>query len=158
VPHGAGGSRRGVVLVAVLALLMLAGALIAGAFAAARASARATRSSRAALVAHAAARRTLVRAVASWSGREDSMNVGAFDAREGREPASDPLDAADTRVRVHRLSPTLFLLSADASVPSSGAPIARRRARALLERAPTIDSTLVSRVRPIARWASGHQY
>jgi hypothetical protein len=151
-------ARRGVVLVAVLALLTLAGALIAGAFAAARASARATRSSRAAIVAHAAARRALVRTVAAWSGREDSMNIGAFDVRERRESASVSLDAADTRLRVHRLSPTLFLLSAEASVPSSSAPIARRRAQALLERAPTIDSTVVSRVRPIARWASGHQY
>ena len=151
-------ARRGVVLIAVLALLALAGALIAGAYAAARASARATRSSRAAIVAHAAARRALVRTVASWSGQEDSMNVGAFDVRERRESVSVSLDAAETRVRLHRLSPTLILLSADASVPSSSAPIARRRAQVLLERVPTIDSTVVSRVRPLARWATGHQY
>ena len=157
-PHGGSEARRGVVLVAVLALLTLAGALIAGAYAAARASARATRSSRAAIVAHAAARRALVRTVASWSGREDSMNVGAFDVRERRESASVSLDAAETRVRLHRLSSRLFLLSADASVPTSSAPMAHRRAQVLLERAPAIDSTMVSRARPIARWATGHQY
>lgn len=150
--------RRGVVLVAALALLSLGGALIAGAFAAARASARATRSTRAAVVAHAAARRALVRTVASWSGRDDSLNLGASDVRAWRDSATVALDASDVRVRVHRLSLTLFLLSTEASVPSSAAPIARRRARILLERVPTIDSTAVSRVRPIARWASGHQY
>ena len=141
-----------------LALLTLGAALVAGAFAAARASARATRSTRAAIVAHASARRALVRGVASWSARDDSMNLGAFDVRAWRESASVTVDSADVRLRVHRLSPTLFLLTADASVPSSSAPIARRRAHALLERAPTIDSTTVSRVRPIARWASGDLY
>ena len=111
-------TRRGVALVAVLGLLTLAGALIAGAYAAARASARATRSTRAAIVAHAAARRALVRTVTSWNGRDDSMNVGAFDVRMWRESTSAPLDAAEGRLRVHRLSATLFLLRADASVPS----------------------------------------
>ena len=145
-------------LVAVLALLMLGAALIAGAFAAARASARATRSTRAAIVAHAAARRALVRGVTSWRASDDSLNLGAFDVRAWRESASVRLDSADTRLRVQRLSSTLYLLTADATVPSSSAPIARRRVHALLERAPTIDSATVSRVRPIARWASGDLY
>jgi len=151
-------ARRGVALVAVLALLTLGAALIAGPFAAARASARATRSTRAAIVAHAAARRALVRTVTSWSGRDDSMNIGASDVRAWRESASAALDSADTRVRVQRLSSTLVLVTAEANVPSSSAPIARRRMRVVLERAPTIDSTTVSRVRPIARWASGDLY
>lgn len=150
--------RRGVVLVAVLALLTLSAALIAGAFAAARASARATRSTRAAIVAHAAARRALVRAAAAWTGSDDSLNIGAFDVRASRESASVALDSADTRLRVHRLSPSLVLLTAEASVPSRGAPIARRRVHVLLERVPTTDSTAVSRVRPITRWASGDLY
>jgi type II secretory pathway component PulK len=150
--------RRGVVLVAVLALLTLSGALIAGAFAAARGSARATRSTRAAIVAHAAARRALVLAVSSWSGAQDSMNVGAVVVRAWRDSASVSLDVADVRLQVQRVSPSLFLVAADASVPSSNMPIARRRAHALLERAPTIDSTTVSRVRAIARWASGHRF
>ena len=145
-------------LVGVLALLTLCAALIAGAFAAARASARATRSTRAAIVAHAAARRALVRTVTSWSARDDSMNIGAFDVRAWRESASVSLDSADTRLRVHRVSATLFLLTAEASVPSSSVPLARRRVHALLEREPTIDSAVVSRVRPIARWASGDLY
>jgi type II secretory pathway component PulK len=151
-------TRRGVVLVSVLALLTLGAALIAGAFAAARASARATRSTRAAIVAHAAARRALVRTVTSWRGSDDSMNIGAFDVRTSRESASVALDSADTRLRVHRLSSTLFLVTAEASVPASSAPLARRRVHVVLERVPTIDSTVVSRVRPIARWASGDLY
>ena len=145
-------------LVAVLALLTLSAALIAGAFAAARASARATRSTRAAIVAHAAARRALVRAAAAWTGSDDSLNIGAFDVRASRESASVALESADTRLRVHRLSPSLVLLTAEANVPSRGAPIARRRVHVLLERVPTTDSTAVSRVRPITRWASGDLY
>ena len=129
--------RRGVVLVAVLALLTLGAALLAGAFAAARASARATRSTRAAIVAHASARRALVEGVSSWSGREDSLNVGASAVRTWRESASVRLDSAETRLRVHRLSATLYLVTTDASVPSSSASIARRRARARAARART---------------------
>lgn len=150
--------RRGVVLVAVIALLTLGAALVAGAFAAARASARAARSTRATLVAHAAARRALVRVVTSWSAADDSLNLGASAVRAWRDSASAAIDSADTRVRIHRLSSTLYLVTAEASVPSAAAPIARRRARVLLERAGTIDTTLVSRPRAIARWASGDLY
>jgi hypothetical protein len=61
-------------------------------------------------------------------------------------------------VRVHRLSSTLWVVAAEARVPSSRTPLARRRARVLLERAPTIDSTIVQPIRPIARWASADLY
>ena len=148
-------ARRGVVLVAVVALLTLAAALVAGAFAAARASARATRSTRATIVAHAAARRALVRAVSAWSGADDSMNVGASRVRSWDDLASTALDSADALVRVHRLSVDLYVVTAEATVPSTVAPLARRRARVLLERVPTIDTSIVSRPRAIARWASG---
>jgi hypothetical protein len=96
--------------------------------------------------------------VASWSPADDSMNLGAYDVRAWRDSASAAADAADTRVRVYRVSSTLYLVTAEASVPSAAAPIARRRARVLLERAPTIDTTIVSRPRAIARWASGDLY
>ena len=150
--------RRGVVLVAVLGLLALGAALIAGAFAAARQSARASRSARAAIVAQAAARRGLARAMTSWSATEDSLGIGAYSARSYPESALVALDSADVRVRVHRLSSTLYVVAAEARVPSTGAPIARRRARVLLERPPTIDSTVVQPIRPIARWASADLY
>lgn len=150
--------RRGVVLVAVLALLALGAALIGGAFAAARGAGRATRSSRAGIVAHAAARRALARTLASWTAADDSLGVGAFVTRTFAETAAVALDAADTRVRVQRLSSTLFVVAAEASVPSASVAIARRRVRILLERAPTIDSTIVSPLRPLARWSSADLY
>jgi hypothetical protein len=59
---------------------------------------------------------------------------------------------------VHRLSSALYVVAAEARVPSIGAPLARRRVRVLLERAPTIDSTVVQPIRPIARWASAELY
>jgi hypothetical protein len=150
--------RRGVVLVAVLALLALGAALVAGAFAAARGASRATQSARAAIVAHAAARRALARTVASWSAADDSLALGAYDTRAWRDSGDAALDAADTRVRVQRLSTTLFVVATEVSVPSARAPIARRRMRVLLERAPTIDSTVVQPLRAISRWASADLY
>lgn len=151
-------ARRGVVLVGVIALVALCAALVAGAYAAARASARATRSTRATVVAHAAARRALVRAVSAWRPADDSLNLGASDVRAWRDTASAALNSADVRVRIHRLSSALYVVAAEANVPAAGAPIARRRARVLLERAPTIDTAVVSRPRAIARWASGDLY
>ena len=150
--------RRGVVLVAVIALLALGAALIAGAFAAARGSARSTRSARAAIVAHAAVRRALARTLSSWSAADDSLGIGGFTTRAIAESAAVTVDSADVRVRVHRLSASLYVVAADASVPAARAPLARRRVRVLLERAPTIDSTIVQPLRPIARWASADLY
>ena len=145
-------------LVAVLAALALGAALIAGAFAAARGAARATRSARAASVAHAAARRALARTMSTWSAADDSLGIGGFRTRAFSESAAIALDSADVRVRVHRLSALLYVVAAEASVPSARVPIARRRMRVLLERAPTIDSTIVQPIRPIARWASADLY
>lgn len=145
-------------LVAVLGLLALGAALVAGAFAAARDSARATRSARAAIVAQAAARRALARTLTSWTPRDDSLGIGGFTTRTFAESAAAALDSADVRVRVHRLSALLYAVAAEASVPSARAPVARRRARVLLERAPTIDTTVVQPLRPITRWANAELY
>ena len=145
-------------LVAVLALLALGAALIAGAFAAARGSARATRSARAAVVAHAVARRALARTLSSWSAADDSLGIGAFVTRTVSESAAVAADSADIRVRVHRLSVSMYVVAAEASVPSARAPIARRRVRVLLQRAPTIDTASVQPPRPITRWASADLY
>jgi hypothetical protein len=146
------------VLVAVLALLALGAALIAGAFAAARGSARGARSARAAIVAQAVARRALARTLTSWSAADDSLGIGGFSTRAYAESAAVALDSSEVRVRVHRLSSTLWVVAAEARVPASRTPLARRRARVLLERAPTIDSTIVQPIRPIARWASADLY
>jgi hypothetical protein len=146
------------VLVAVLALLALGAALIAGAFGAARGSARGARSARAVFVAKAAARRAVARTITSWSATDDSLGIGAFSVRAYAESAAVPLDSADVRVRVHRLSTTLYVVAAEVRVPYAGTQLARRRARVLLERAPTIDSTIVQPIRPIARWAGAELY
>jgi hypothetical protein len=147
-----------VVLVAVIALLALGAALIAGAFAAARGSARATRSARAAMVAHAVARRALARTLSAWSAVDDSLPIGGFVIRAVSESAAVAVDSADIRVRVHRLSASLYVVAAEATVPSTRAPIARRRVRVLLQRAPTIDTAIVQPPRPIMRWASADLY
>ena len=141
-----------------LALLALGAALIAGAFAAARGSARAARTARAAVVAHAVARRALARAVSTWSAADDSLRIGAFVLRAYSESAAVAVDSADVRVRVHRLSASLYVVAAEASVPSARAPIARRRVRVLLQRAPTIDTAVVQPPRTITRWASADLY
>lgn len=150
--------RRGVALVAVLALLTLSGALIAGAYAVARASARATRTARAEVLAQAAARRAIARAVGGWSITEDSLNIGAFADRAWTDTATVALDAAESRLRVQRLAPSLFLVAVDASVPSARAPIAQRRMRVLLERPVSLDTSVVPPPRPIARWATADLY
>jgi hypothetical protein len=152
------GDRRGVVLVAVLALLTLGGALIAGAYAAARASSRATRTARAELVAQAAARRAIARSVAGWSAADDSLAVGAFADRAWSDTATVALDAAESLLRVQRLAPSLFLVAVDVSVPSRRSPIAQRRMRVLLERPASLDTSIVPLPRPIARWASADLY
>lgn len=150
--------RRGVVLVAVIALLVLSGALIAGAFAAARGTARATRSARAGIIAQAAARRAIARTLSVWSTADDSLRIGAFAARALAESSVVAIDSADVRVRVQRLSELLYVVAAEVSVPSARSPLARRRMRVLIERAPTIDTTTVQPLRPIARWASADLY
>lgn len=143
---------------AVIALLALGAALIAGAFAAAQGATRATRSTRAAVVAHAVARRALARTMSGWTAADDSLGIGGFTTRTLTESASVAADSADIRVRVHRLSASLYLVAAEVNVPSARAPLARRRMRVLLERAPTIDTTVVQPPRPIARWAVADLY
>jgi hypothetical protein len=150
--------RRGVVLVAVLALLALGTALIAGAFAAARGTARASRSARAAIVAHAAAHRALARTLSSWRAADDSLGIGGFTTRALSESAAVALDSASVLVRVHRLSASLYVVAAEASVPAVRTALARRRVRVLLERAPTIDTTKVQPLRPITRWPTADLY
>ena len=146
-------------LVTTLAMLALAGALLAGAFAQATASTRAARSARASIVASALARRALGSALAQWSAAEDSLVIGAAMQRALPESAAVPLDAADTRLRVQRLSSSWYVVAAEVSVPSASAPLARRRVRLLVARSAPIDSTLPKQVpRPLSQWAFGDLY
>jgi hypothetical protein len=86
------------------------------------------------------------------------LPIGAFTLRTSPESAAIALDSAAIRVRVHRLSASLYLVAAEASVPAARVPLARRRVRVLLERAPTIDTASVQPLRPISRWPSADLY
>lgn len=151
-------ARRGIALVTVLGMLALAAALIAGAFATATAARRASRTARASIMAREAARRALGRAVAGWRPVDDSLPVGAFVLRTSPESTAIALDSADVRLRIQRLSLTSFVISADVVVPASGAALARRRMRVLLERPPSSDSTTLLAPRPLVRWAIADLY
>jgi hypothetical protein len=150
--------RRGIALVTILALLALSSALLAGSFASATASARAARSSRAALVASAATRRALGRVLQGWSSAEDALPVGASIERDASEPSEVPRDAAETRVRIQRLSATLFVVASDVFVPSRVTPLARRRMRLIVRRSAAADSTLVRPPGAIVRWSLGELF
>jgi hypothetical protein len=151
-------ARRGIALVSVLGMLALAAALIAGAFATATAASRATRTTRAAIVARESARRALGRAVAGWQATDDSLPIGAFVLRTSPESSGVALDSANTRIRVHRLSLTRFVIAVDVTVPAVGPTLARRRMRVLLERPPSPDSTTLLAPRPLVRWPVAELY
>jgi len=151
-------ARRGIALVSVLAMLALAAALIAGAFATATAALRASRSTRASIMARESARRALGRAVAGWRPVDDSLPIGAFVLRTSRESTATALDSVDVRLRIQRLSLTSFVISADAVVPASGPALARRRMRVLLERPPSPDSASILAPRPPVRWPIADLY
>ena len=132
--------RRGVALVAALALLALASALVLGTFGAGRAMSRATATARAAVRADAGARRALAHVVAGWEGSLDSLAVGAVVARSLPEEGegAPPLTVSAT---VRRLYDAVFLVVVDARVTNGSALIARRRYRWLVERSATSDSS-----------------
>jgi len=151
-------ARHGIALVSVLGMLALAAALIAGAFATATAASRASRTTRAAIVARESARRALGRAIAGWQAMDDSLPIGGFTLRTSPESTVVPLDSANTRLRVQRLSLTRFVISVDVVVPAVGPALARRRMRVLLERPPSPDSTTLLAPRPLVRWPVAELY
>jgi hypothetical protein len=139
-------------------MLALAAALLAGSFVAATSTVRATRGVRAGVVAEAVSRRALARGVAGWRAADDSLAVGASSVRSYAESAAVALDSANVRLRVQRIATARFVVSVDVEVPATGALLARRRMRVLLERPPSPDSTVVLAPRPIARWAVAELY
>src|SRR5207245_2412392 len=68
--------RRGIALLTTLAILSLAAALLAGGFVSATATTRATRSTRAGIVAEQTARRALGESIIAWSRVEDTLPIG----------------------------------------------------------------------------------
>lgn len=154
--------RDGVALVAALAILALSSALLAGAFAAARAMTRAARSARALARAEAGAQRALGDVLLGWNEALDGLPVGAY-----LEPAG-PVESADTaevmprlvsRRRVTRLTERLYVVSVDVRVLDGELPVAWRRARLVLERPVRADSTVPpTRPVPISRWSFAELY
>jgi len=142
-------------LVATLAILALAAALLAGAFATASASARATRSLRASLVADALVRRVLASALVQWSGAEEALLIGGTLIRAVPDSITAPVDAADARIVVMRLSAKLHVIAADVTVPAIGTPLARRRARVIVTQHIPIDTTRIQSPTIISRWGVG---
>jgi len=109
-------------------------------------------------VARERARRALGRAVGGWQPMDDSLPIGAFTLRTSPESTVVPLDSANTRLRVQRLSLTRFVISVDVVVPAVGPTLARRRMRVLLERPPSPDSTTVLPPRPLMQWSVAELY
>ena len=134
------------------------GVALAGSFASATAALRASRTARASIMAREGARRALGRAVANWMPVDDSLPIGAFALRTSPESTAATLDSADARLRVQRLSLTLYVVSVDVVVPATGPTLARRRMRVLLERPPSPDSTTLLAPRPLMRWSVAELY
>jgi hypothetical protein len=152
-----GNERKGVALVAALALLALAAALLTGAFTSATAMARTARSARATVRAEATARRAAAELVSTWDGEADALAIGAhlerglfMDEEEFR---------MTVRARVQRLAARLFVIIVDVRVGEGVTPLAHRRLRLVVERHATTDTLDSPRPpRPIARWSFSDLY
>ncbi|MDB4881967.1 MAG: hypothetical protein JWL95_733 [Gemmatimonadetes bacterium] len=79
-------------------------------------------------------------------------------ASDPADASADAADAADARVRIQRISASLYVIAADVSVPATGTPLARRRMRLLVQRSSMVDSTLIRAPRAIARWPIGELF
>lgn len=144
--------RRGVALVTALALLTFAAALLAGSFASSASLVHAERSARAAAYAETMARRAAAEGLTAWVDDGDSL---AVHASSDREPSvSSSFGRTVARVRIHRISASLYTITVDVRVGAGAIPIAHRRARLVVERSPPSDSAgAPGPLRPIARWS-----
>ena len=146
-------ARRGIVLVAAIALLALAAALLAGSAIASDGLRRATRGLVAAARVESEGRRALGDVLVRWDGAADSLPLGG--SLERPLPASvaaGPMVVA--RARVTRLTPSVFAASVTVQVSSGTSLLAYRRVRLLLERSSRSDSaSAAGPPTPIARWS-----
>jgi type II secretory pathway pseudopilin PulG len=149
--------RRGVALVTALALLAFAAALLAGSFASATALAQAQRSARASAEAEALGRRAVAEVLAAWPANNDFLPVRGYQEREAE--VSPSFGRTVVRTRIHRISASLYSITADVRMGSGPSPIAHRRSRLILERRARADSGAVSGPpHPIARWSFSGSY
>lgn len=148
-------ARRGGALLVAVALLSLAGALLAGAMASAHAAARAAKSYEAAFIADAESRVVIAATVAAWSAADDSVPIGSSRIVSiGPRHAGSAGAIVLTRVRVQRLTADRYVIATDCQVGPDSAVQARRRMHLVLERAARADTTLpVAAPSPINRWS-----
>ena len=153
-PRSRAGRRGGALLIA-LALLALAGALLAASAQSGRALARSALSHGAAIESDGECRKALAEFVSAWPSSYDSLAVGAV-----RETTIGPraVGAAGmvgrTRVRLIRLSGGRYVIAAETSVGPQGVVAARRRLSLIIaEGAPSDTSTTGFPPAPIAQWS-----
>ena len=152
--------RSGTAIVAALALVMLAGALLASAASVVSSGARAALSERAALAVEGEARRALATTLERWDATCDSLAIGS--AKSADLVAASPDSAAgfaiEGRVAIRRLALRLYAITVDARVAGSQ-PLARRRIRLLVKRDVPADSTLaLPAPHPIVSWPMADLY
>jgi hypothetical protein len=128
--------RRGIALVAALALLALAAALATGTFSAARAMRRAALLTRARARVEAGIPRAFADVLAAWNTAIDTLPVDdvvevalASDSAMGGPPLA-------RTARVRRTTDRLYAVTVDIQAFGGKHPLARRRARLWLERPP----------------------
>lgn len=153
--YPASGLRRGSALLIAVSLLALAGALLAGAIASARAVARAEVSREASLAAEAESRLVIAAAVQGWTPANDSLPIGAAHEHTiGPRHVGSAGAVASTKVRIQRLTTLRYVIATDCAVGSDTIVLARRRMHLLLERALPADTTAaMAPPAPIARWS-----
>ena len=143
-----------------LALLALGAALLAGSFAAATAAHRSVQSHEAALLASTEVRASIAEFVSHWSGAEDSLAVGAERSLVlGPRARGSGAITMRTQLLLRRLSPTRYVVVADCQAGPDDAVLARRRARAILDRVRFGDSlATMAAPAPIGQWTLADLY
>ena len=149
------GARRGGALIVALALLALAGALLAASAQTGRAMARSALSHGAAIESDGECRKAMAEFVAAWSSGYDSLAVGA--TREltiGPRAVGVGRQVGRTRVRLLRLSGGRYLIGAETTLGPPGVVTARRRLSLIIvEGASSDTSTTRAPPAPIAQWS-----
>src|SRR5690348_15201504 len=131
--------RRGMALVATLALLALAAALATATFSAARAMRRAALLTRARARVEAGIPRAFADVLAGWNAAIDTLPVGdVVEVKLASDSATDGPPLVRT-ARVTRTTDRLYAVTVEIQAFGAEHPLARRRARLWLER-PTGES------------------
>lgn len=147
--------RRGGALLVALALLALAGALLAASAQSGRAMARSALSHGAAIESDGECRKALAEFVATWPSSYDSLAVGAVrETTIGPRAVGASGLVGRTSVRLVRLSGGRYVIGAETSVGPPGLVTARRRLSLIIAESASSDtSTSGFPPAPIAQWS-----